>query len=207
MKDLQEKDLIYLAGFIDADGSIFAQLISKSDYKFKYQIRFTVQITQLTERKWFLNQIRDLIGVGTIRERKNVSDYVLVEPRFVYKLLTQLQPFLILKKKQANLVLKIIEQLPSSKDSQTEFLKLCKLVDQIAALNDSKKRKHTTSTVVEALKVSKEVNVPVETSDFVSYVTPENTKEGVPFLKKVKQPFEPLVLKKRRKIEEDSSSI
>nr|AAL77585.1 unknown [Carteria olivieri] len=173
MKDLQEKDLIYLAGFIDADGSIFAQLISNNDYKFNYQIRVTVQITQLTKRKLFLTHIRDLIGVGTIRDRKNVSDYVLVEPRFVYKLLTQLQPFLRLKKKQANLVLKIIEQLPSSKDSQPEFLKLCKQVDQIAALNDSKKRKHTTSSVVMSLghelpeKVSKEVNVPVETSDLI----------------------------------------
>ena len=78
-------------------------------------------------------------------------------------MLQQLQPFLRLKQKQANLVLKIIEQLPSPRGSQDNFLKLCQLVDQVAELNDTKKRKHTADSVYAMLKELKENDVPVET--------------------------------------------
>lgn len=163
MKKLTALDAIYLAGFIDGDGCIMAQLVSRRDYKFKYQIRFTVQITQLKKRKWFLERIKEILGAGYIRDRKLISDYVLVETANVANLLQQIQPFLRLKQKQANLVLKIIEQLSSSKDSQSNFLKLCLLVDQVAALNDTKKRKHTGTTVEAMLKEVKDNEVPVET--------------------------------------------
>lgn len=163
MIKLKHIDCIYLAGFLDGDGSIIAQLVSRQDYKFKFQIRFTVQITQLKKRRWFLEKLRDLIGAGYIRDRDLISDYVLVETANVAKLLQQLQPFLRLKQKQANLMLKIIEQLPSSRDSQDNFLKLCQLVDQVAELNDTKKRKHTAASVSAMLKELKENDVPVET--------------------------------------------
>ena len=104
-----------------------------------------------------------MIGAGYIRDRDLISDYVLVETANVAKLLQQLQPFLRLKQKQANLILKIIEQLPSSRDSQDNFLKLCQLVDQVAELNDTKKRKHTAESVSAMLKELKENDVPVET--------------------------------------------
>lgn len=165
MKELQEKDLIYLAGFIDGDGSIFAQIVKKPDYKHKFQIRVTLQLTQLTKRRWFLDKIQNLIGAGTVRERGQISDYVLVEPANVAALLKQLKPFLIIKQKQANLVLRIIEQLPSTKDSLDKFLELCDFVDQVASLNDSKKRTNTAQTVKATLKRSDNGIVPVETSD------------------------------------------
>lgn len=100
---------------------------------------------------------------GYIRDRDLISDYVLVEPANVAKLLIQLQPFLRLKRKQANLVLKIIEQLPSSRDSQDNFLSVCRSVDQVAALNDTKKRKHTAESVSAMLKEFQVYDVPVET--------------------------------------------
>jgi hypothetical protein len=152
MKHLNQIDCIYLAGFLDGDGSIIAQLVFRQDYKFKFQIRLTLQFTQLKKRRWFLEKFQALVGAGYIRDRGLISDFVLVEPANVGKLLQQLQPFLRLKQKQANLVLKIIEQLPSSRDSQDSFLKLCRLVDQVAELNDTKKRKHTADSVSAMLK-------------------------------------------------------
>jgi hypothetical protein len=92
------------------------------------------------------------VGAGYIRDRGLISDFVLVEPANVGKLLQQLQPFLRLKQKQADLVLKIIEQPPPPRDSQDSFLKLCRLVDQVAELNDTKKRKHTADSVSAMLK-------------------------------------------------------
>lgn len=99
-----------------------------------------------------MNDIRELIGAGYIRDRDLISDYVLVEVANVAKFLHQVQPYLRLKQKQANLVLKIIEQLPSSSDSHDKFLTLCQLVDQVAALNDSKSRKHNSGATAAMLK-------------------------------------------------------
>jgi hypothetical protein len=167
MKTLQEQDLIYLAGFIDADGSIIAQIVKKSDYRFKYQIRLTFQVTQLTKRRWLLESFKELIGAGTIRTRKggSVSDYVLVEAANVAAILRQIRPFLRVKKKQADLVLRIIEQLPSAKESLEQFYQVCKLTDQVSSLNDSKVKTNTYESVKATLSGNDNVPVPVETSD------------------------------------------
>jgi hypothetical protein len=68
-----------------------------------------------------------------------MSEYVLVGKSSVKQLLQALLPYLRLKKKQAQLVIKISENLSKSQDPQA-FLKLCEMVDTIADLNDSKKR-------------------------------------------------------------------
>lgn len=152
MKKITRDDLIYLAGFLDGDGSIIAQLVERKDYKWLYQIRLTVQFTQKTKRLHFLNELQSIIDVGYIRSRGNVSDYVISEPKNVYDLLNQLKPFLRIKQKQANLVMKIIEQLPLAKDSKEKFLELCELANQVTLLNDSKNLKNTVEKVKAALE-------------------------------------------------------
>jgi len=99
MKNINRDDLIYLAGLIDGDGSIVAQIVRRSDAVYKFQIRCTLQITQLKKRRHFLEHIREIIGYGIIRDRGNISDYVLTETRSVYSFLKQLSPFLRMKKK------------------------------------------------------------------------------------------------------------
>ena len=152
MENISRDDLLYLAGFIDGDGSIIAQIVRRSDYVYKFQIRCTIQITQLKKRRHFLEDIRKIIGYGNIRDRGNISDYVLTETRSVYRLLKQLSPFLRLKKKQADLVIRIIEQLPSSKESALLFVELCRITDLVAELNDSKKRTISAEVVEKQLK-------------------------------------------------------
>jgi LAGLIDADG endonuclease len=51
MKLLTHSDCAYIAGFLDGDGSIIAQLILRKDYKFKFQIRLSIQFTQLKKRR------------------------------------------------------------------------------------------------------------------------------------------------------------
>jgi len=51
MKQLNQTDCIYLAGFLDGDGSIIAQMVLRQDYKFKFQIRLTLQFTLLKKRR------------------------------------------------------------------------------------------------------------------------------------------------------------
>lgn len=152
MKNINRDDLIYLAGLIDGDGSIVAQIVRRSDYVYRFQIRCTVQITQLKKKRHFLEHIRNIIGYGIVRDRGNISDYVLTETRCVYSFLKQLSPFLRMKKKQANLLLRIIEQLPSSKNSVLLFIELCRISDHVAQLNDSKKREITAEIVAKELQ-------------------------------------------------------
>jgi hypothetical protein len=176
MNTINEKDLIYLAGFVDGDGSIIAKFILHKDYvkTRPYQISLTVQITQKTKRKWFLEEIKNIIGEGNVNDRTvfpsqsfkeaKVSDYCLVGPAAVGKFLKQIQPYLRLKQKQANLVIRITEQLPYSQDPE-KFYELCQLVDQVSALNDSKSRTITADIVISRIKEALKETVPVETEE------------------------------------------
>lgn len=175
MNTINEKDLIYLAGFVDGDASIIAKFILHKDYvkTRPYQISLTVQITQKTKRKWFLEEIKNIIGEGNVNDRKissffsngsQVSDYCLVGPAAVGKFLKQIQPYLRIKQKQANLVIRITEQLPYSQDPE-KFYELCQLVDQVSALNDSKSRTITADIVIARMKEALKGTVPVETEE------------------------------------------
>ena len=140
LKQLTSNDLAYIAGFVDGDGCINAQIVRRRDYILKFQIRFSITLFQKTSRHWFLLQIQKQIGYGTVRKRPDgVSEYSLVGSASVKNFLTALVPYLRLKKKQAQLVLEIIDTLSKSQDPQA-FLKLCEMVDTFADLNDSKKR-------------------------------------------------------------------
>jgi hypothetical protein len=129
-----------MAGFIDCDGSLIAQLVRKSDYVFKFQIRLTIQFSQRTSRKHHLEKLRQEVGYGHVVTRNNMSDFVLTEPRIIYDFLILLKPFLRMKVKQADLIMKIIEELPSAKGSKTKFIELCKLANQVSVLNEGKKK-------------------------------------------------------------------
>jgi hypothetical protein len=157
MKTIPREELIYLAGLIDGDGSIVAQMVRRPDYKHRFQIRCTVQVTQLKKRRHFLEKIKDTIGYGYIRDRGNVSDFILTETRCVYDFLKQISPFLRMKKKQADLILRIIEQIPSSKTSALLFIELCQIADHVAELNDSKKREITAEVVANELRELKSI--------------------------------------------------
>lgn len=91
-----------------------------------------------------------------------MSDFVLNGPRPVSQLLTMLRPFLKIKQKQANLVIRICEQLPNSHDPNI-YDQILDLVDQVAALNDSKNRKITAQVVRNRIRQGLNGIVPVET--------------------------------------------
>ena len=69
----------------------------------------------------------------------------------MHQILLFLKNFVILKKKNADLVIKIIEKTRKI-NSKKEFIETCKLVDKVADLNYSKNRKITSSIVEESFK-------------------------------------------------------
>lgn len=147
INQLSNEEIAYLAGFLDGDGCINAQIVQREDYKLKFQIRVTITLFQDTKQHWFLIQIQKTIGYGTIRKRADgISEYAIVGKQSVTEILQRLLPYLKLKRKQAVLVLEICEQL-SKKQDGASFLQLCAKADKVGELNYSKKKSMTASVV------------------------------------------------------------
>ncbi len=140
MRLIDSTTLAYIAGFLDGDGSIFFQIVSRPDYKLKFQIRSSIAFYQDTRQVKILEWLKEIFGVGYIRHRKTgISDYVIVESKEVKQLLTSIQPYVRLKKEHVELGLEIIDKLENKKSNE-DFLEICKLVDKFKDLNYSKKR-------------------------------------------------------------------
>ena len=74
---IKEKDLYYIAGFFDADGSAIAQLKFNKTYAQNrpYQIQLTVQFTQKLSRRFILDDFEKIIGAGKVRVRGDMADF------------------------------------------------------------------------------------------------------------------------------------
>ena len=140
--------LVYVSGFLDGDGSIDVRILPREDYALKFQLVFTISFFQRTSRKHFLMKIKRDLSRGILRDRNDgMTELNILGWQDVLHTLKLLTPFLRVKHKQALLMMKMIEQLPSTKGSPLQFLNLCKLADRVAGLNDSKNRKTTSETV------------------------------------------------------------
>lgn len=157
-KKLETRELAYIAGFIDGDGSIMAQIVRDKSYKYGHTIRVTVALYQKTSRHWYLIKLRKLLGRDWSLRKRTDGMSVLSRTGFtpIRNFLTLIKPYLLLKPRLASLVLQIIDEY-TQVQSEADFLKVCKLVDKTAEYTDSKKRKHTYSSVQDYL------NSPVET--------------------------------------------
>lgn len=137
----------YLAGAIDCDGAIVAQFVRRQDYKLGWQIRLTVQISQSIKRRKYLEDICNKIGLGFVRDRGEMCDWIVTDIKQVKKLLEVLKENLKMKQDQAVLVLEIIEKLSSVQNDPQRFLEVANLVDRVSVLNDSSKRIHTSFSI------------------------------------------------------------
>ena len=178
MKTPKEKDTeltpqeiaAYLAGFVDGDGCINAQIVKRADYRLKFQIRCSVTFYQKTKRIHILEWVQKQIG-GTLRRRPDkMSELAVVGPAKVLALLDLIGPYVRIKQPQVKLVRYILQHQSKSGDPQA-FLTLCEKVDQFTQLNDSKNRE-ITSQVVRSVLGDMSSIVPVETSS-----SPEETRD------------------------------
>ena len=95
-------------------------------------------------------QLKKQLHYGTLRKKADgISEYTIVGEDAVKHCLEVLRPNLRLQRRQATLLLQIIEQSHKNEEPKA-FLRRCKLVDEVFRLNDSKvskKRKITSETV------------------------------------------------------------
>lgn len=151
----------YIAGFLDGDGSIFAQLVRRSDYRFGFQIRVSVVFFQKKEKIWFLNKMQKDLHRGTVRIRNdNMAELSIVGHQSVEAFIKEYYPYMQLKKPIARAVLSIITETRNVGDDANRFLEVCKLVDKTAQLTYSKKRTITSETVREYQNNPKNIESP-----------------------------------------------
>ena len=161
---LLKEEKAYIAGFLDGDGSIMAQLVHRKDYRLGYQIRVSIVFYQKTSHQDFLLMLKDRLGYGYVRMRNDgMSEYTIVGLREVEFVLKLLYPFLHLKKALAKDVLNLIKQHPPQRKlTVRQLISLSELVDKTASFNYSKKRTSTSTDVIAFLSL-RGLYVPVET--------------------------------------------
>lgn len=154
---LTREELAYIAGFLEGDGCLLAQIVKGTAYKYKFTIRLGIVFYQKKDKHWFFLWLRKKVGQGTIRFRKDgMMEYSLNNMSFVKDFLKALLPYLVLKKRLAILFFEIIEAYDKVQ-TEADFLEVCKLVDKAAEHTYSKRRVNT------ALIVGESLGLPVET--------------------------------------------
>ena len=160
MKTLTPTQAAYVAGFLDGDGSIFVRLKPNAAYKYGFQIAPYIVFFQSQKEIDFLERLQELIGVGYVRLRNDgIAELTVGSIKAMRDLIGQVEPYLILKKRQARLLVKILERKEQVK-SKEDFIALVHLIDQYKSLNYSKKRTITFERVVQDFMDS---DNPVET--------------------------------------------
>ncbi len=130
----------YIAGFLDGDGSIYVRAKPNSDYRFGFQIAPYVILFQSAKGKEKFTELCNLIGLGYIRERKDgVLEYTINKVADIREFLKAIYPYTLLKKKQIELMIKILDA-KSKIETESDFKALLELVDSYRQLNYSKKR-------------------------------------------------------------------
>lgn len=165
---LSNEFLAWLAGFLDGEGSIYVRISKNKTFVLGYQILISVSFTQSVSRYHILNLIYvSLEKQGYLRKRGEIGDLIISNSVFIKRLLIKLLPYLYLKRRQAVLVIEIIDEYKALgkikeeekinkkySNKQEAFLKVCEKIEQVATLNalgkKNKRRKITIDTVKES---------------------------------------------------------
>src|SRR3989344_3039326 len=140
VKSLIPTEKAYIAGFLDGDGSIYVRAKPNSDYRFGFQIAPYIILFQSSKGKEKFEDLCKLIGFGYMRERKDgILEYTINKIADIKELLEVIYPYTILKRKQIELMLKILEA-KSKIETESDFKILLELVNSYRDLNYSKKR-------------------------------------------------------------------
>ncbi len=137
---LSKEEKAYIAGFLDGDGSIHVRLKPNRTYRYRFQISPAVVFYQSAKEGDHLKRLNKLLGIGYIRKRNDgIVEFIVGDSDGIIVLLSNLLPYLRLKKKQAELMLEIIK-LRKSVGTAKDFLRIAQKIDLFQKINYSKKR-------------------------------------------------------------------
>lgn len=138
---LSQTKKAYLAGFLDGDGSIYVRLKPNPTYKYGFQVAPYIVLFQSQKEKENFEKICSLIRLGYLRVRKDgILEYIIGRTNELREFLKIVKPFVILKREQVALMIKILNKKEKVKNEK-DFRKLTDLIDRFRKLNYSKRRK------------------------------------------------------------------
>lgn len=130
----------YLAGFLEADGSIYVRLKPNTTYRYGFQIAPNVVFYQHSSERPFLVKLQRLMKIGYLRDRNDgITELTIGDRPSIRILLKWTMPYLRLKISQAKLMLEILDKSEKVK-SAGDFYKVAQLIDKFGILNYSKRR-------------------------------------------------------------------
>ena len=133
-------DRAYIAGFLDGDGSIYVQAKKNDTYRYGYQVAPALVFFQSAKSEKLFTEFYEFLNLGLIRKRKDgVMEITVGRLAEILQLIEIVKPYTRLKRKQLELLEKILEAKKAVEDQKT-FSNLLKLIDGYRSLNYSKKR-------------------------------------------------------------------
>jgi hypothetical protein len=130
----------YIAGFLDGDGSIYVRAKQNQTYKYNYQIAPFIVMFQSKKNIDVLKNIQSILNLGKIRIRKdNMAELVINKLDEINYFINEIGPFIFSKKKQIELLSKIINS-KKAIENKEDFGKLLELINSFKELNYSKNR-------------------------------------------------------------------
>ena len=149
---MSNEEKAYIAGFLDGDGCIMAQLVRRKDYIYGYQVRVSIVFYQKQVHQEILSWLKSKLNYGYIRLRNDgMAEYTIVGFKEVKEVLVLLIKYLRLKKVLAQKVVELIDSHPQRMNA-SELVRLSQLVDETAQFTYSKKRTNTSEVIVTFLK-------------------------------------------------------
>ena len=140
MLKLTQPQLAYLAGFIDGDGSIYVRLKPNDTYRYGFQVAPYIILFQSAKDEANFQKICQMLDCGYLRKRKDgILEYTIGRQEEILALTKLIKPYLILKRRQADLLEEIFRQKALVKNAK-DFSKLMDLINKFAEINYSKKR-------------------------------------------------------------------
>ena len=76
---MSNEEKAYIAGFLDGDGCIMAQLVRRKDYIYGYQVRVSIVFYQKQVHQEILSWLKTKLNYGYIRQRNDgMAEYTIV---------------------------------------------------------------------------------------------------------------------------------
>jgi hypothetical protein len=145
-KSISSTEKSYLAGFLDADGSIYVQAKPNETYRFGFQIAPYIVFYQSQKDAESFSRVCSLIQMGHKRLRKDgIVEYIISKQEEIISFIKLVEPYVIMKKSQVALLKRIIA-LKRKVKTRKDFKQLINKIDKFRELNYSKKRKKRTLT-------------------------------------------------------------
>lgn len=153
---IKSTDWAYIAGFLDGDGSIMAQIKKRSDSHLGIRLMFTICFYQDSRHKEPLRWIKKQIGIGYLSDRNDkITELRINGYRQVSEILKNIMPYVKFKKKQAIIVIEILELISDKKITQLDKnirLRIAKLICDLREENYfSGNRKYSSKEIKEIL--------------------------------------------------------